>query len=53
MDMTNSSEEHLQEVLYIMQYILGMKDLCITCNGASGSGFVAYSDTDWNGDLET
>ena len=30
-----------------------MKDLCITYDGASGSGFVAYSDTDWGGDLET
>ena len=48
----NSSEEHLQKALYIVQYLLGMKDLCITYYGASGSGFVAYSDTDWGGDLE-
>ena len=30
-----------------------MKNLCITYDRASGSGFVAYSDTDWGGDLET
>ena len=49
----NPSEEHLQKALYIVWYLLGMKNLCITYDGASGSGFVAYSDTDWGGDLET
>ena len=50
---SNPSEEHLQKALYIVRYLLGTKDLCITYDGASGSGFVAYSDTDWGGDLET
>ena len=50
---SNPSEEHLQKALYIVQYLLGTKDLYITYDGASGSGFVAYSDTDWGGDLET
>ena len=50
---SNPSEEHLQKALYIVQYLLGTKDLCITYDGASGSGFVAYSDIDWGGDLET
>ena len=26
---------------------------CIIYDGANGFGFVAYSDTDWDGDLET
>ena len=50
---SNPSEEHLQKALYIVWYLLGTKDLCITYDGASESGFVAYSDTDWGGDLET
>ena len=49
----NPSEEHLQKALYIVQYLLGTKDLCITYDGTSGSGFVTYSDTDCGGDLET
>ena len=44
---SNPSEEYLQKALYIVRYLLGTKDLCITYDGASGSGFVAYSDTDW------
>ena len=50
---SNPSEEHLQKALYIVRYLLGTKDLCITYDGASGSGFMAYSATDWGGDLET
>ena len=50
---SNPFKEHLQKALYMVWYLLGMKNLCITYDGASGSGFVAYSDPDWGGDLET
>ena len=49
----NSSEDHLQKALYIVRYLLDTKDLYIIYDGASESGFVAYSNIDWGGDLET
>ena len=49
----NSFDKYLQKALYIVQYLLDMKDLCIIYDGASGSGFVAYSNTDWSTDLKT
>ena len=53
MSQFSSNPSEKQKALYIVQYLLDTKDLCITYDGASGSGFVAYSDTDWGGDLET
>ena len=50
---SNPSEDHLQKALYIMRYLLGTRPLCIKYDGASTTGFVAYSDTDWAGDHET
>ena len=50
---SNPSEEHLQKALYIVQYLIGTKNLCIKYDGSSEAGFVAYSDTDWAGDHET
>ena len=47
---SNPSEDHLQKALYIVCYLLGTKTLCIKYDGASTTGFMAYSDTDWAGD---
>jgi hypothetical protein len=50
---SNPTEDHLQKALYIVRYLAGTKSLCIKYDGASTTGFVAYSDTDWAGDHET
>jgi hypothetical protein len=58
---SNPTEDHLQKALYIVHYLAGTKSLCIKYDGASktgfvaysDTGFVAYSDTDWAGDHET
>ena len=48
-----SLEDHLQKALYIVHYLFGTKILCIKYDGASTTGFMAYSDTDWASDHET
>ena len=50
---SNPSEDHLQKALYIVCYLLGTQNLCIKYDGASTTGFVAYSDTNWAGGHET
>ena len=50
---SNPSEEHLQKALYIVRYLTSTKNPCIKYDGASESGLVAYSDTDWASDHET
>ena len=50
---SNPSKEHLQKALYIVQYLVGTKNLCIKYDGTSKAGFVAYSDIDWAGDHKT
>jgi hypothetical protein len=50
---SNPMEDHLQKALYIVHYLIGTKTLCIKYDGASKTGFMAYSDTDWAGDYET
>ena len=50
---SNPLEDHLQKALYIVRYLLGTKSPCIKYDGASTTGFVADSDTDWAGDHET
>ena len=51
---SNSLEEHLQKVIQIVHYVSHLQSLCIKYS-ASGteSGLIAYSDTDWTGDVET
>ena len=50
----NPSEEHLQKSLYIVRYLATTKDLCLTYGGTdTDNGLIAYSDTDWAGDIET
>ena len=50
----NPTEEHLQKALYIVCYLLSTTDLCICYSGLGDkNGFIAYSDMDWGGDVET
>jgi hypothetical protein len=50
----NPSEDHLQKAIYIVRYLAQTTNLCITY-AADGptNGIIAYSDTDWAGDIET
>jgi hypothetical protein len=50
---SNPTEDHLRKALYIVRYLIGTKNVCIKYDGASKTGFVAYSDTDWAGNHET
>jgi len=51
---SNSMEEHLQKVLYIVRYLSSSQDLCISYSGhGDQNSLCAYSDTDWTGDVET
>jgi hypothetical protein len=50
---SNPTEDHLQKALYIVCYLIGTKSLCIKYDGASKTGFMAYSDIDWAGNHET
>lgn len=49
---SNPTNEHLQKALYITCYLASTKHLCIEFKGWNGMGFLAYSDTDWAGDVE-
>ena len=51
---SNPLEEHLQKAIQIVCYLSHSQSLCIKYS-ASGteSGLIAYSDTDWTGDVET
>ena len=50
----NPTKEHLQKALYIVCYFSSTTDLCICYSGfGDKNGFIAYSDTDWGGDIET
>ena len=49
----NPTEDHLKWALYIVHYLATTRDLCLTYKGMSKDGFLAYSDTDWAGDLDT
>ena len=50
----NPTKEHLQKALYIVCYLSSTMDLCI-CYSSLGdkNGFIAYSNMDWGGDVET
>ena len=50
----NLTEKHLQKALYIVHYLSSTMDLCICYSGLGDrNGFIAYSDMDWNDDIET
>ena len=46
------SEEHLNKALYICRYLRGTSKYCITYDGTSGEGLMAYTDSDWALDHE-
>src|SRR5258705_689288 len=46
----NPSEEHIQQALYIVQYVSCTLNANITYRGALKEGFIAFADADWAGD---
>lgn len=51
---SNPSEDHLQKAMQIVRYLSHSQSLCITYTASGNhSGLIAYSDTDWAGDIET
>ena len=49
--MTNQSEEHWQEMKWVLRYLRGTSDHCIIFNGSEGSVY-GYVDVDYTGDLD-
>ena len=49
----NPTEDHHKWALYIVCYLAIIRDLCLTYKRMSKDRFLAYSDTDWAGDLNT
>ena len=50
---SNPSEEHLQKIMQIVRYLAHTQTLYITYTALGNqSGLIAYSDTDWAGDIE-
>ena len=43
----NPTQEHIKYVKYVLQYLKGTKTLKIKYNGASDTGLIGYSDSDW------
>ena len=51
---SNPLEEHLQKMIQIVHYLSHLQSLCIKYSASvTESGLIAYSDTDWTGDVET
>ena len=51
---SNPSEEHLQKAMQIVRYLAHARTLCVIYTASGNqSGLIAYSDTDWAGDVET
>ncbi|KAJ3559238.1 hypothetical protein NM688_g465 [Phlebia brevispora] len=46
----NSSDEHLQKVLYICRYLQGTREYQLVFDGATQQGLAAYTDVDWAGE---
>jgi hypothetical protein len=46
------SEEHFSKALYICRYLRGTSNYCLSYDGASGQGLIAYTDLDWASDPE-
>ena len=49
----NPTENHLKQALYIVCYLATIRNLCLTYKGMPKDRFLAYSDADWAGDLDT
>ena len=51
---SNPSEEYLQNMIQIIHYLSYSQSLCVKYSASGNeSGLIAYSDTDWAGDVET
>ena len=37
--------------MYIIRYLLGTQDYKLVYDGASGKGFLAFTDSDWGADV--
>ena len=49
---SNPSQAHMGYAYYILRYLQGTKDYALCYDGASNSGLVAYSDSDWAEDRD-
>ena len=49
---SNPSEEHLNYLHYVVRYLQGTKHYHLRYDGASGSGLVGFSDSDWAEDRD-
>ena len=46
----NPSQDHLNKVLYICRYLIGMSTYSLVYYGGSGTGLTACTDSDWGSD---
>jgi len=46
----NPSQDHLNKVLYICRYLIGMSTYSLVYNGGSSAGLIACTDSDWGSD---
>ena len=46
----NTLQDHLNKVLYICCYLIGMSTYSLVYNGGSGAGLTACTDSDWGSD---
>ena len=49
---SNPSQQHLNYARYILKYLQGTKEYALCYDGASNSGLIAYSDSDWAEDRD-
>ena len=47
---SNPTKEHLEKVLYICHYLLGMPNYALVYDGPGNGGLLAYADSDWASD---
>ena len=48
----NPSKEHLDNALYIFRYLAATQEYSLVYQGKSGEGFIAYTDSNWELDLD-
>ena len=46
----NPSQEHLDEAMYIMRYLVGTQAYEIVCDGKKSESLIGYADSDWSAD---
>ena len=50
---SNPIEKHLEKVLFICHYLLGMPDYALVYDGSGNGGLLAYADLDWASNSNT